>query len=178
MRPGTAVRSGMTNRRTRRWQTGFTLIEVVFAIGIFSLVMIGVLSIYAATIRQKDVMLAAADAAAIRSALPRAQCSSDSGGIHWSDLDELLPLRLRRAAQNVDDNTLESANPWVGAYILVKRANTRIWILRMADVPSNLREFLSRQVEAVIDTESVAAAECMSGQYCVGFAIEVDHDAC
>lgn len=158
---------------------GFTLIETILAIGIFSLIVLGMLNIYNTVVRQKNVMLAAADVSAIRSALPRVDCTSVDNGIHWVDLEPLLPLRLRRAAAGNRDNTLDSANPWAGAYILNQSStDSRTWALQIRGVPENLRTFLGRQVEAIVVNASIDQTGCAAQSYCIGFEIENDLDSC
>lgn len=176
MRSDTAVRPFTATCKAHR-QTGYTLIESLFVIGIFSLIVLGMLSIYTTVLRQKNVMLAATDVSAIRSALPRVECTSQSGSIWWQDLEGYLPLRLRRAAARNADNSLDSANPWSGAYVLVNQANSRNWVLRIEGIPQNLREFLGRQVVAIIDANTDQTG-CAAGNYCIGFEIEVDLEPC
>lgn len=178
MRPGSAVRACTASAREAQRQAGYTLIESLFVIGIFSLIVIGMLSIYTSVVRQKNVMLAAADISAIRSALPRANCTSMDDGIHWTDLAKDLPLRLRRAAEGNADNTLDSGNPWAGAYVLTNQADSRIWVLQVRGIPENLRGLLSRQVEAVISDVDLSPGGCPAGSYCLGFEIEVDLESC
>lgn len=153
-------------------QSGFTLVEVFLSIGIFSLIVLGVLAIYTSVVQQKNTMLAATDVATIRGAVSRWAADGNAykadGPFQWSFISDNLPRRLGNAAASETSATLSKANPWAGDYIF--RATSREpskWTLQVQNVPENLRDVLRKNLYDFDQNIELTPRGCT--QFCVGF---------
>lgn len=154
-------------------QEGYTLVETVLAIGIFSLILLGMMGIYTSVVRQKNLMVTAADVSVIRAAIVRRGCLGESDAIRWMDFADYLPHRLKAPAEENESATLGSANPWGSDYTL-SRGGTGgpTWILQIGDTPDDLEEILGKQLMGHVSNVTLGATPCTTGNYCVGFDIE------
>lgn len=164
-------------RRKLRLESGHTLIEILLVIGIFSMILLGSISIYTTVVRQKDIMVTAADVTFIRNAVTRWSVSEGRGGailghgdtLDWEQLAPYLPRRLKDLAEMDSDAVLDHANPWDGTYALkTVAAENYKWVLEIGDIPTNLREFLSQQLLQFDPSIDLAPGNCSAGEYCIG----------
>ena len=141
-------------RNSAKRNTGITLIELGFVVGIIAVIVVGVLTIYNSVTAQQAVTDVTSDIAAIRTAVstwasgrplntPKEQQPVGVEGVDyiwdkWADISNYLPGDLGQVADNTQSTTLTMVNsnwPDVEYQFDVDAQNPYLWTLTIAMIP-------------------------------------------
>ena len=144
----------VNGRHARSNAHGITLIELGFVVGIISVIVVAVLTIYNTVSKQQAVTEVTGDAAAIRTAvstwgsggwlkLPEGVVTpASSEGIDreltsWNQISAYLPGDLGRIAETVKGATLTNVNSnWEDAQYGLKVDDPYLWTLEITGIPN------------------------------------------